>query len=31
VGRLPDALAKAIAASDTDAMTHISDVLGDLA
>jgi hypothetical protein len=31
VGSLPDALARAIAASDTDTMTHIADVLGDLA
>jgi hypothetical protein len=31
VGSLPDALARAIAASDTDTMTHIADVLSDLA
>lgn len=31
VRSLPDALARAIAASDTDTMTHIADVLGDLA
>jgi hypothetical protein len=31
VSSLPDALARAIAASDTDTMTHIADVLGDLA
>lgn len=31
VGSLPDVLARAIAASDTDTMTHIADVLGDLA
>jgi hypothetical protein len=31
VRSLPDALARAIAASDTDTMTHIADVVGDLA
>jgi hypothetical protein len=31
VGSLPEALARAIAASDTDTMTHIADVVGDLA
>jgi hypothetical protein len=31
VGSLPEALARAIAASDTDAMTQIADVVGDLA
>jgi hypothetical protein len=31
VTSLPDALARAIAASDTDTMTVIADVLGDLA
>lgn len=31
VGSLPDALARAIAASDTETMTQIAEVLGDLA
>jgi hypothetical protein len=31
VGSLPEALARAIAANDTDAMTHIADVVTDLA
>jgi hypothetical protein len=31
VASLPHALARAIAASDTDTITHIADVLGDLA
>ncbi len=31
VSSLPDALARAIAESDTDTITHIADVLGDLA
>jgi hypothetical protein len=31
VGSLPDALARAIAGSDTETMTHIADVLADLA
>jgi len=30
VGSLPEALARAIAANDTDTMTQIADVLGDL-
>ena len=31
VGSLPEALARAIAASDTETMTQIAEVLGDLA
>jgi len=31
VGSLPEALARAIAASDTDTMTQIAEVVGDLA
>jgi hypothetical protein len=31
VGSLPEALARAIAASDTDALTQIGDVVGGLA
>jgi hypothetical protein len=31
VRSLPDALARAIAASDTDTMTHIAEVVSDLA
>jgi hypothetical protein len=30
VGSLPEALARAIAASDTDTMTQIAEVVGDL-
>jgi len=30
VSSLPEALARAIASSDTDTMTHIADVLSDL-